>query len=298
MADHDAAGEMSRSASDEALLALILEAFAVARRAGKEDWHLMYAGPLKNRILLLCGGKLSEPEWESTPFTKLLQRFPETLAVDFGQALPVVELLSQGRVESSAASPEVGTVERPGDAPAAIPGGNEVRRWRLRSDLWDAVMGIHASDVFLWKDGAVSRVPPEEADNDADALPLPTLTGPELDAWQKDFAAELAADDRYASVVESWGRGASPTSALPRHLQHLWYGRLKTLVRARIEEWFGQNGITLPHDVVQKPTDPLRASRSGSTPLRVFVERCIGVMTEEELAELRFPAAVPMRLPR
>jgi hypothetical protein len=297
VADHDAVGRTSLSAADEALLALILEAFAVARRAGKEDWHLMYAGPLKNRIILLCGGKLSEPEWESTPFTKLLQRFPETLAVDFGRTPPLVELLSPGRIESSVASPEVGALDLRGDASAADPRDDEARRWRLRRDLWDAVMGVHVSDVFLWKDEAAIRVPPGEAENDPDALRLPTLTGPELDAWQRDFAAELVADDRYASVVESWGRGASPTATLPRHLQHLWYGRLKTLVRDRIEAWFGENGIALPHDVVQIPNDRQRSGGSAS-PLRVFVERCIAAMTEDELAELRLPASVPMRLRR
>lgn len=298
MADHDPEEEMARGAQDEALLALILEAFAVARRAGKDDWHRMYAGPLKNRILLLCGGQLSEPEWESTPFTKLLTRFPETLSVDFEQTPPLVELRKEGRLESEVASPESDRGELAGDVARSAVGGDQARRWRLRNDLWDSVMGIRDPDVFLWKNDEVVRAEPEEADRDPDALRLPTLTGEELDTWQKEFATELSNDERYRAVVESWGRGESPTSALPRHLQHLWYGRLKTLVRDRLETWFDGNGIARPQDLVQIPSTQVRPHTGAPTAMRIFIQKCVAAMTEEELADVRIPAGVAMRVHR
>ncbi len=286
----------ARSNSDEALLALLLEAFAAAKRSGKDPWYLMNAGPLKNRVLLLCGGRLPEPEWDSTPFTLLLQRFPDTLRVHFERHPPVVELLEEGRLESSMASPDPGVSDTPRDVLSVDLETDDARRWRLRRDLWTSVMSVRAPGVFVWKNDNAVHLPTEDPDAVTDCPRLPTLTGSELDDWQAGFASRLPEDETFGPVLARWARGEAPTSALPRHLQHLWYAQLKRLVRDRLEAWFAAQHLPVPVDLVRLPTDPRHLPSGTTSDLRTFVTRCVESMSDAELADLRIPAVVAARV--
>ena len=295
-AGEDPTAKAHRSDADEALLRLILEAFALAKQSGKEDWQLMYAGPLKNRMLLLTGGE-QDIEWTATPFTSLLERFPDVLRIERGRKPPMVELLEPSRLESLPASSSILSDNRIAEQSGVDSSAHDVRRWRIRKDLWDAVLGVRASDAFVWQDGTVVRVPHDQTADHA-GTELPTLTGPELDSWQGEFAHEQPPDDRYSRVLESWARGASPTSALPRHLQHLWYGRLKTLVRDRLQAWFIEHSIEVPEDLIEVEVRGSVHRAQSASALRRLVQSCVEVMTEDELRDLHLPPAAVLRLRR
>jgi hypothetical protein len=284
--------------NSDRILELIRRAFADAKRGGKEDWHLMYAGVLKNRILILTKNQFDESDWDAPGFTALLEFFPELVRVDRTRQPPIVELLHPDQLEEQlietmpsggALVPEHPTAERP---------ALDSRRWRIRQDLWGAVLGVRDPNAFVWENGAVVRVPQDEATGH-DGPRLPTLTGPELDAWQNEFAAEQSSDSRYASVLKSWARSDIATTALPRQLQHLWYGRLKSLVRTRLEEWFGHHNLSVPEDMIDVPSSGRqRQADDPATELRALVIACVQSMTEDELTVLSLPAAAVLRARR
>ena len=277
---------------------LIHQAFAQAKQAGKEEWQRMYAGVLKNRLLLITNNEFDESEWGAPTFTSFLELFPETLRIDRDSQPPIVELLEPDRLQSVTETPLGAHETRPEPAhPTTAHGTSDSRRWRIRRDLWDAVLGVRDPDAFVWENGAVVRVPQDKAMGHS-APRLPTLTGPELDAWQSDFAREQPEDARYASVLASWARGDAPTASLPRHLQHLWYARLKRLVRDRLESWFGQNDLAIPKDMIDLPGSGRVRRPDSSMVLRALVRACVDVMTEDELEALRLPPAAVLRLPR
>jgi hypothetical protein len=278
------------------LLALVHDAFAQARESGKDDWHRMYAGVLKNRLLLLTDGEFDEAEWGATGFTSLLRLLSDDLRIDFSNKPPLVELLHPDQValrDPVAASPAHPVAEHP----TATHNAQDSRRWRIRRDLWDAVLAVRDPDAFVWEDGAVIRIPQDQAIGHAGAR-LPTLTGPELDAWQGEFAAEQPTDSPFRSVLDGWARGDVRTTALPRQLQHAWYGRLKRLVRERLEGWFEEHGFPLPADLIELPATARVGVSDSQSDLRAFVVACVEAMTEDELRRFLLPAEVVLRARR
>lgn len=288
------ADEVPGSEAREALLALILQAFALAKQSGKENWHQMYAGVLKNRMLLLTDGTFDQANWGATGFTSLLTWFPEVLRIDRRIKPPMVELLDPERVEpisgdAMAIQPPLSVVHPTAERPTS-----DSRAWRIRRDLWDAVLGVRDPDAFVWQDGTVIRVPQDEATGHTGAR-LPTLTGPELDSLQREFANEQPPDAQYSTILASWASGDSRTAELPRHLQHLWYARLKRAVRDRLESWFKDNGMAAPEDMIELPLTGRVRQADSATALRALVVACVAVMTEDELRDLRLPPAAVLR---
>jgi len=279
----------------EVLTTLILRAFVLARASGKEDWHRMYAGVLKNRLLLITDSRFDQARWGATLFTALLERLPDLVRVDRSVTPPMVELVDRDRLQTLEASLDRPPAELVVEHPTSEHPTSDTRRWRIRRDLWDAVLGVRDADAFIWEHGDVIRLPQDEAAGHEGAR-LPTLTGPELDSWQGDFASEQPPDAGYATVLDGWARGDHSTAELPRHLRHLWYARLKRLVRDRLEDWFEQQGIAVPADMIELPsTGRIRRSESGSD-LRKLVVACVRVMTDDELRELRLPPEAVLRM--
>jgi hypothetical protein len=280
------------------LLGLIRRAFADAKASGKEDWHLMYAGVLKNRILILTNRTFDESEWGASGFTALLGFFPEVLRVHrTGKQPPIVELLDREQLEERLIDPVPGSDPIP-EHPAIEQPPTDPRRWRIRKDLWDAVLGVRDSAAFVWENGTAARVPNDDASRH-DGPRLPTVTGLELDTWRSEFAAEQSPESRYASVLNSWVRNDTPTEGLPRQLQHLWFGHLKSRVRDRLESWFTEQKVAVPDDLIEVPRSVhLRQAGDAATPLRALVIACVQVMTEDELNALSLPAAAVLRAQR
>jgi len=217
----------------------------------------MYAGVLKNRLLTLTDGQFDEGDWGAATFTSLIESLPQLVRVDRGVRPPMVELLEPDELEAAPTEVIPSIPTRASEERATEAGHSSgSRRWRIRKDLWDAVLGVRGA--FIWDGRMATRVPAEQAHDEERRLP--TLTGPDLDAWQSEFAQAQAPDPAYAGILESWARGATPTAKLPRHLQHLWYARLKTLVRSRLESWFEGHHATSGHDrgTVDSPRTPRR----------------------------------------
>jgi hypothetical protein len=280
----------------QALRALILEAFAAARDAGKPDWHRMYAGVLKNRMLTLTSGEFDEAEWDATSFTGLLDVYPRLVRIDRTVKPPIVELTEEALGEVATSRETIRqpmTREHPTSDPATV----DSRGWRLRRDLWDAVMAVRDPEAFIWEGGAVVRVPQDQGEDTSSQLRLPTLTGPELDEWQHAFASEHEADERFKAIVDSWAKGDSRTADLPVQLRHLWYARLKRHVRERLEQWFTEHGIEPPADMIELPSSK-RAQGAPVSDLRRLVIQCVEVMTDDELRAISLPATVLLRVRR
>jgi hypothetical protein len=274
---------------DEQAVALILKAYALARDSGKSDWRRMQAGVLKNRLLLLTGGAFDEGVWGVGSFTRFLDLFPHVVRVDRKFAPPLVDLLD----EAPDPVPEVAL----GTVPHAQTGRHEPP-WRLRRDLWSAVMDLHADGVYVWDSGEATLV--ESGTPSEPAEVLPTLTPDELASWQREFAEQQTAQDsKFATVLAQWTELETPTESLPRHLRNAWFAQLKRRVRDRLEEWFGANGISAPDDMIQL-IEPRTGARSREEPhsaddLRALVIRCVESMTRAELEELRLPPSAVLR---
>ncbi len=278
----------------ERLETLIRRAFLLAKDSGKEDWHHMYAGVLKNRLLTLTDGHFDERDWGAATFTSLIESLTQLLRVDRGVRPPMVELVEPDELEAAPTEVLPSIPTRSPEEPATAAGhSSDSRRWRIRKDLWDAVLGVRDPSAFVWDGRVVTRVPQEQAHDEG--CRLPTLTGPDLDAWQSDFAQEQAPDPAYASVLDSWARGATPTAKLPRHLQHLWYARLKTLVRSRLETWFAEHDIMPPADMIEMPSSHRARPGDTASELRELVVACVQVMTEAELRGMCLPSEAVLR---
>ncbi len=184
-AGEDPTAKAHRSDADEALLRLILEAFALAKQSGKEDWQLMYAGPLKNRMLLLTGGE-QDIEWTATRSRRCLSAFRMCCVSSAGASRRWWNCLSQAVSSLYRPVRRSCPADRIAEQSGVDSSAHDVRRWRIRKDLWDAVLGVRASDAFVWQDGTVVRVPHDQTADHA-GTELPTPHGPQLDSWQGEL---------------------------------------------------------------------------------------------------------------
>lgn len=280
---------------------LVRRAFWLARDSGKEDWRRMYAGVLKNRMLLLKNGESDPTGWGGPSFTGFLEKLPEVVSVDRTVRPPMVELVQTDQLvlpgTATAAPNETGPEPTAGTHPTIEPPASDSRDWRIRRDLWDAVMAVRDPDAFLWRDGSVLRVPQDQA-NESPGVMLPTLTGPDLDEWQRQFAEGLTTDPGHSALLTGWKRGDIRTANLPPQVRHAWYAYLKRSVRSRLEEWFAANTIPIPADLVGLPTHVVPEKRESTTSLRALVVACVEVMTEEELEKVWLPPRALLRVRR
>lgn len=268
-----AGGNLSRAEAGfelnrEALRDLVRRAFAAARATKPEGWQSMTVPVLKNRLLLLTNREFSESAYGYRSLRELVLSLTDLLDVDL-DARPVSVTIRDeplGRPLLPQAAPEA----------------------RIRRDLWDAVMDFSAGHRWVWIDGAAQA---EEIPTSG-APVLPTLTPERLHDWRQRFA-----EDHVDAHLEPWVESKGSTRLLPRHLQPLWNARLKTLVLARLQKWFTDNGLALPVDAtLSTPTAAgprLGLVRSGS--LRAFVSGCVAAMTERELDGLLLPAGAVHR---
>jgi len=181
-------------------------------------------------------------------------------------------------------APGIALVER-----ARLRGG-----WRIRPDLWDAVVDCNSGLTYVW-DG--NRATPLSGDEDLkrrDLPVFPTTTPEELTAWRKAFAEE-AADSLGQPLrpeLEAWLEESLPSERLPANLRNQWFGVLKRHVRARLDAWFAEHALEPPEDWIS--SKQARRARADDDPehLRRVVVRAVEQMTRAELESLRLPAAV------
>lgn len=264
---------------------LIVAAFDQARRSGRPDWWRMRTTVLKNRLLTETQRRFTETHWGVVKFSEFLALFPDLVSIDASEHPPVVEL--QRREDETVAEGFAAAETQP-LAPS--------RQARVRSDLWRAVLDYSSGAVYVWDADTGRAVVAEE---DVDARPrLPTINPEVLAEWRQEFATEQtpSLSSRHQEVVDRWRAEGGGTAALPSSLRGLWNARLKQRVVQRLRDWFADQQIDTPGDIL------VATSRAASPPLaidterlREFAHRTIAVMTRSELEALLLPAAAALR---
>lgn len=253
---------------------LILAAFGRAREKGKTDWAEMTTAVLKNRLRIETDGDFDEESYGAGRFLDLVEALPDLLSVDRSTQPPRVRLLrGMDGVETG-----------------ALPTTSQLR---LRPDLWDAVFDYTSGQSYVWRDdSAVITSDPESTD-----LILPTVSRQQLQDWRSEFAA----DHGDTEELQEWVGKQLGTSGLPAALRPQWNDTLKRRARLRLEEWFRDQGVQAPTDLMVPAADRTAAGRRAETEvdaLRRYLQRCVSAMTVEELRTISIPVTVATRLHR
>ena len=261
------------------LKGLVLEAFRVAARQGKPEWHRMRGTVLKNRMLDLTGRKFDEADYGADRFGALVEQLDELLAVDHSAKPFLVELREPYR---SHVAPLEGISEPSG-------------RSRIRADLWHAIVDYSDTDGWVWDQTLSKAVPADEAGATSDAYRLPTLDRPALQEWRAEFVEQHLAElgGQTALDLKDWASRGLGTAALPKPLRELWNIWIRDRVHDRLVQFFNSNGLQPPRDLVVRGRQP-----KSTDELRAFVLRCIAQMSESDLKELPIPAEIAMRVSR
>ncbi|MEO7193838.1 MAG: hypothetical protein ABIZ05_03315 [Pseudonocardiaceae bacterium] len=269
---------------------LVLAAFDDARSSGRQEWYLMTTAVLKNRLLNSTDRAFNERDYGVSSIVDFARLFPEDLEVDARSAPPVVRLT---RLETLPAP----TIEGSGstDRPAPYK--------RIRPDLWRAAVDYRSGATYVWDEIAhLARV----ANIDDTSPALPTATATEMAGWRHDFAESVRSElnsDRAIERLDEWLRNSYGTAFLPTELRGRWSEFSREKVEVLLRDFFEGQRLAPPDDLIDASGEQsARASRSvqsdrptNAPRLRDLVQRCVAVMTEKELTELRISPAVMLR---
>lgn len=244
---------------------LVGSAFERARLSGKPGWPTMTAAVLKNRLIDATNGEFDERSYGVQRFTELLAALPELVELDLSARPAQVRLISESDLQSKDS-------EDPG---------------RIRDDLWRAVFDYSSGGAYVWSGDAAVWV---EEINPGD-LVLPTMSADELSALRLRFAASADASD-----VSAWAERGLGTSALPTSMRRPWNSLLKKHAWERLSAWFDEHDLQVPTGALMES----RATRKSEETerLRRYLQRCVAVMTADELASVAIPLAVASRVAR
>jgi hypothetical protein len=262
---------------------LLVAAFERARASGHPDWQRMRTAVLKNRLLEATDRQFSERDWGVETFSEFLGLFPNVVAVDKSEHPPIAELLPQPGAEATGVS-----------ASRSI--GPTSRRQRIRSDLWNSVLDFSSGNRYVWDTDEARAI--AVADGADDPRPqLPTLDREAFARWREEFAQDQleGAPPHQASAIERWRDAGLGPARLPSPLRGLWNAELKRRVAERLREWFAQQGIPTPADLITTTGAGTRGAAPDAERLRNFVQRTIAVMTRSELEAIQLPAAAVLR---
>ena len=269
----------SPPSSGDQLRSLITRAFEVARLSGRPDWQEMTVAVLKNRLLDLTERSFNEMDYGSRSIGELVRRVPDLLLVDESKRPPTVKLVSNDTAAQNVRSTSDGHV---------------------RTDLWNSVIDYRSGQRYIW-DGSIAVPDESTGEVGPNTLVLPTIQPETMGRWRDEFANSakpLVADDpELQGLLERWRSENRPARALPGALRGRWAAALSSHVIQTLTDWFSERGITIPLDLVQPRTNPRPRSSAGAatSDLRELVMRCVRVMTDEELRDLRLPPAAVLR---
>lgn len=271
---------MNESAEQlEELQDLVLAAFRTAAQQQKPEWYRMHGCVLKNRLLNQTNRSFDERDYGADNFSALIQRFDALLEVDHSVTPYLVELRESFR--SGIESEELAETT--------------VRTQRIRADLWHAIVDYSSGRSWIWDESRGLAVDAQSADMTADALRMPTLTESDLREWRSEFAkfsSERMSETEFEDL-EGWVRDGLGTDALPGRLRGPWNGWMKSQVHQRLVAFFEEHEIEPPKNVLAS-----QESHQPPVELRSYISKCIALMNEDELRELRIPADVAMRAHR
>ena len=260
----------------EELQHLVLTAFRTAGQQRKPEWYRMQGCVLKNRLLNQTDRSFDERDYGAENFSALLMQIDDLVEVDHSVTPYVVELRDSLRSR----------IEPEGTAGAAE------RTKRIRADLWHAIVDYSSGRSWAWDRSRALAVDARSADLPVDELWMPTLDESDLREWRAEFAE--SSSDRMSEAelddLDAWVRSGLGTDALPRQLQGPWNGWMKREVLQRLLAFFKEHEIEPPTNMFVS-----HESRQSPAELRSYISKCIALMSEDELRELRIPADVAMR---
>jgi hypothetical protein len=239
---------------------------------------------LKNRLLDMTDRQFTESRWGASSTRQFVELLDDVLDLDISTKPPTAILRDEVIVDTAL---PVATAE------SARRGGG----WRIRRDLWDAVMDFAGGNAYLWDGHLAVAFPPGETKGDPESV-LPTLTSEEFAAWRRDFATDMflkRPDDPSRAQITLWLESMGSSQLLPPPLRSRWYGVLKHHVRARLEEWFARRAEDPPRDMATTFTRSARTSDSTEE-LRAMIIRAVGHMTRPEMEGLSLPVSVVVNL--
>lgn len=256
--------------------ALVLDAFRIAARQGRPEWHRMAGAVLKNRLLDLTERSFDEAAYGADRFVDLVEQLDDLLTVDHSAKPFVIELQEPYRSEIEQA-----------DAVSASSSGKTIR-----SDLWHAVVDYSHGQRWVLDRVTGKAIRVREGDDSGGGVDLPTLDRATLQTWRIDFIEECSAtvSDAEALQLKAWVGEGLGTAALPKRLRGPWTIRMRDRVHERLLEFFRSQELDPPKDLLVLPRQ-----RKPANELRSFIVRCISLMNDRELKELQIPAEVAMR---
>jgi len=282
--------------------ALVLAAFEQAQSKGKLDWDQMTSAVLKNRLLALTAREFSEARYGSPTFIHLVRRIPDLLEIighhpPYSVRIRVPVGTTTGQASSSETTQQYSGAGTAGDAAA-----RDWRKFRIRDDLWRAVIDYGTGHSYvLDPDTALAR--PRGAGDES--LPtLPTASAADVQAWRQEWIRTLseATDSRYGADLSSWMEGSGRQADLPRPLRGSWAEFMKKRVAEILIDWFMGRGEAPPQDVmVVAETRSLPHAETIDEVVRVrqlrdLIIRAVRTMTYDELAQLPLPASILLRV--
>ena len=256
---------------------LVLEAFGMAAQQGRPEWYRMAGTVLKNRLLDLTDRSFDEADYGADRFGALVEQFDEMLEVDHSARPLVVELREPFRSQV----PPPHTTITPSSS--------------IRADLWHAIVDYSQGQQWKWDRAKAKAIPVREAADTDVGDDLPTLDQATLGAWRAEFVEEHSAglSDEEAAAVQAWATEARRTVALPKRLRGPWNARMIAGVHERLLVFFQTHELEPPRDLLVR-----RQPRKPADELRSFILRCVALMNDRELKELKIPAEVAMRARR
>lgn len=264
---------------------LVLAAFTEARSSGRPNWNVMTTAVLKNRILDATDRTFKERDYGVSTILEFVHLFPDLLSVDSASTPPLVTLTATESLPEPSSSEHEEATHR--------------RNPRVRPDLWRAIVDYRSENSYVWDTVArIARVADAE-----DANPkLPTLSSDTVARMRVKFAEEVKATGITEQILNEWLERNYSNKFLPSPLRGQWAGFFRQEVLDRIRRFFDENELTLPDDLLtEEPRQPAKAVNSSVsndtelTRLRALVQRCVAVMTKEELTDLRLSPSVMAR---
>lgn len=255
---------------------LILDAFGRAAQDGKAEWYRMRGPVLKNRLLDLTDRTFDESDYGASRFSEFVALLSDMLKADYSVIPFLVELREQFR---SRVAVEV----------------MESSKTQIRADLWRAIVDYSCDATWIWDQESGRAAAVRELGDERPGDVLPTADRDTFQTWRAEFAQEHrpTLSDLEAQQVEEWAREGLGTGALPLRLRALWNAVIRKHVHERLLGFFRSREYDQPGDliVVVKRQNP-------ESELRSFIQRCISLMSEQELKELPIPAEIAMRAHR
>ena len=269
---------------------LIIEAFETARDTEHDNWRQMTHAVLKNRLLDATKRGFSEVDYGAPTFAYFVSLFPDLLKLRMTETGPVLVEIDASAVPERITPTSTST---PTLTSSAAP-----RRERIREDLWDAFADYASGEVYVWDEETRLATVGEPTEG---RIQIPTLTPAEEAGWRAEFEAGVSTEmpDTERAALQDWRRRRLPSGFLPPRLRAMWNRILRTRMMEKIQAFFDENGLSAPVELLAAPGHQHHGAPTPAVQprddVRALLQRCIALMSEDQLRALPVPVDVVLR---